>query len=100
MAWVRTATSLISFGFTIYKFFEFEAGQGLRAHRLLSPRAFGTIMIGTGLAALLLGAIDHRRESRLLHEEFGIARRSTAIVVAVIISVLGLLALSSALIGE
>jgi uncharacterized membrane protein YidH (DUF202 family) len=33
MAWSRTATSLISFRFTIDKFFEFEAGHGLRAHR-------------------------------------------------------------------
>ena len=24
MAWIRTATSLISFGFTIYKFFDLE----------------------------------------------------------------------------
>jgi len=94
MAWIRTATSLISFGFTIYKFFEFEAGQGLRAHRVLSPRAFGTIMIGTGLAALLLDAIDHRRR-----DEFGVVHRSTAIVVATIVSVMGLLALGSALRG-
>jgi putative membrane protein len=99
MAWIRTATSLISFGFTIYKFFEFEAGQGLRVHRLLSPRAFGMIMIATGLAALLLGAIDHRRSARLLHEEFGVGRRSTAIVVAAIVSVMGLLALVSAVVG-
>ena len=28
MAWVRTGTSLISFGFTIYKFFEFESEKG------------------------------------------------------------------------
>jgi len=40
------------------------------------------IMIGTGLAPLLLGAIDHRRSTRLLNEEFGISHRSTAIVVA------------------
>ena len=93
MAWIRTAASLISFGFTIYKFFEFESAQGLRAHRLLSPRVFGIIMIGTGLAALLLGAIDHRRSTRLLREEFGVARRSTAIVVSAIVSVMGLLAL-------
>ena len=100
MAWIRTATSLISFGFTIYKFFEFEAGKGLRARRVLSPRAFGVIMIGTALAALLLGGIDHRRSTRLLREEFGIAHRSTAIVVASIVSVMGLMALSAALLGE
>jgi uncharacterized membrane protein YidH (DUF202 family) len=27
MAWVRTATFMISFGFTIYKFFQFEQGS-------------------------------------------------------------------------
>ena len=30
------------------------------------------IMIGTGLAALLLGAIDNRRSTKLLREEFGL----------------------------
>ncbi len=57
-------------------------------------------MIGTGLAALLLGAIDHLRSTRLLREEFGVAHRSTALVVAVLVSVMGLLALASALLGE
>src|SRR3954468_6729041 len=85
MAWVRTATSLISFGFTIYKFFEFEAGRGLRPNRLLSPRAFGMIMIGTGLVALLLGLIDQRQSSKMLQKEFSIAHRSTAVVVAAIV---------------
>ena len=27
LAWVRTAASLISFGFTIYKFFQLEIGK-------------------------------------------------------------------------
>ncbi len=38
MAWVRTSTSLISFGFTIYKFFQYlqEKGTGPQ-ERLLGP---------------------------------------------------------------
>lgn len=28
MAWVRTAVSMISFAFTIFKFFQFEAARG------------------------------------------------------------------------
>ena len=39
MAWIRTATSLISFGFTIYKFFEFEAGEKAFASTRCSVRA-------------------------------------------------------------
>ena len=98
MAWVRTATSLISFGFTLYKFFQLEAARGAPdTSRLLSPRAFAMIMIGTGLVALLLSAIEHRQNMRLLHEEFGTTRRSTAGVVASIVSVMGLLAFVAAL---
>ena len=100
MAWVRTATSLISFGFTIYKFFEFESGKGaiapLTSH-LLSPRHFGMIMIGTGLSALALAAIDHRKNMARMQVEYGPAERSVAMAVASIVSVMGLLAMAAAL---
>ena len=99
MAWVRTATSLISFGFTIYKFFQFEAGKGLPAAtgRLLSPRVFALIMIGTGLVALLLSTIDYRRSMKALQAEFGTPRGSVAGIVAAIVAVMGLLAFVAAL---
>ena len=98
MAWVRTATSLISFGFTIYKFFEFEAGHtGQATGRVLSPRHFAMIMIGTGLVALLLSTIEHRQSLRLLQAEFGTTRRSVSGVVAAIVSVMGLLAFAATL---
>ena len=100
MAWVRTATSLISFGFTIYKFFEFESGKGAVAavtSHLLSPRQFGIIMIGTGLAALALAASDYRKNLHRMQEEYGQAERSVAMAVAVIVSGMGLLAMAAAL---
>jgi putative membrane protein len=100
MAWIRTAASLISFGFTIYKFFEFESDRGAAAAtRLLSPRRFAMIMIGTGLAALALSAIDHRRNMTRMQHEYGPAGRSVAMAVAVIVSIMGLLAFSAALFG-
>ena len=100
MAWVRTATSLISFGFTIYKFFEFESGKGaIAASHLLTPRQFGIIMIGTGLAALALATIDHRRNMKRMQGEYGAADRSVAMAVAVIVSGMGLLALGAASFG-
>jgi uncharacterized protein DUF2490/uncharacterized protein DUF202 len=42
MAWVRTATSLISFGFTIYKFFQYlhEKGEASPERYLIGPREF------------------------------------------------------------
>ena len=100
MAWVRTATSLISFGFTIYKFFEFQSGKGAIAgesSRLLSPREFGMVMIGTGLVALALATIDYRRNMTRMNNEFGPSERSVAMATAVIVSVMGLVAFVVAL---
>jgi len=91
MAWVRTATSLISFGFTIYKFFQFELkGQPPSPGRLIGPRGFALFMIGIGLVALLLSTLEHRRSMRALRAEFGNVPLSTAAVVAGLISLLGI----------
>jgi putative membrane protein len=97
MAWVRTAASLISFGFTIYKFFEFEAAKGSHGSSpLLTPRQFGMIMIGTGLVALFLSTIEHRQSLKRLHLEFAETRRSVAAVVAGVVVIMGVLAFVAA----
>jgi putative membrane protein len=94
MAWVRTAVSLISFGFTIYKFFQLELAKvSSPPDRLIGPRGFALIMIGIGLAALFLAAADHRSSLQAMRAEFGPVPRSTAEVVAVLVSVLGFVAL-------
>jgi putative membrane protein len=97
MAWVRTGLSLISFGFTIYKFFEYQAGHGGRAGSLLSPRAFALVLIGTGLLALLLAAVEHRQSMRSLVASYGPQPRSVAGVVAGVVAALGLAAFAAAL---
>jgi putative membrane protein len=73
MAWVRTGTSLISFGFTIYKFFEYLRAQQQVAPRatLIGPREFALIMIGIGVGALVLATIGHLRNMRALRAEYG-----------------------------
>ncbi len=38
MSWIRTATSLITFGFSVYKFFQLEAPAGRQPNRLIGPR--------------------------------------------------------------
>ena len=100
MAWVRTGTSLISFGFTIYKFFDYQTqrGQVPAADRLIGPREFAIIMISTGLVALLMSAIQHRHSLKALAATAGDPQpRSTAAVVGTLVAVLGLLALATAL---
>ena len=73
MAWVRTSTSLISFGFTIYKFFEYLKEQNqVRNDRLFGPRQYALLMISVGVVALFFATFQHRRDMkalRALHPE-------------------------------
>ena len=93
MAWVRTAVSLISFGFTIYKFFQFDL-EKQQIQGLVGPRGFGMMMISIGLGALLLSAIEHRRNLQSMRARYGHVPRSTASVVAGLVSLLGIVALA------
>jgi putative membrane protein len=56
MSWVRTATALIGFGFTIVQFFERSADmEGVKAAvRPLAPRYFGLALIAAGILALAI----------------------------------------------
>ena len=57
MAWIRTAVSMITFGFTIYKFFEFELkDRPVPSGSVLGPREFALIMIAIGL--VVVAAVD------------------------------------------
>lgn len=60
MAWIRTSLSLISFGFTIYKFLEAmqrTAGSTMREN---APRNLGIFLILLGMGALLLAIFQFR----------------------------------------
>ncbi len=92
MAWIRTATSLITFGFTIYKFFQIEAPPG-RPNRLIGPRGFAFILVSIGLFSLILATLEYRQDIRGLGAEYVGRRRSLAVIVAAMISMLGILAL-------
>ena len=65
---IRTAASLISFGFTIYKFFQFEVDKAPSAavDRLIGPPEFAITIIATGIVSLALATIQHSREMRLM----------------------------------
>jgi putative membrane protein len=94
MAWVRTATSLISFGFTIYKAFEYlRQRQPDVAHGVLGPRNFALVLIGLGIGSLVLATVQHRGDVRRLEAQYGSLPRSTAAIVATIVSLLGIVAL-------
>ena len=86
---------MISFGFTIYKFFEFEQ-RGMPVRRgILTPRGFALIMVSIGIMALLLATISHRREIQTLKSDG--ERRWLVEIVAAMIIVFGLMVLLSAI---
>jgi len=96
MAWVRTAASLISFGFTIYKFLQYLEQQN-KSHvpeGFLGPRTFGILMIGIGLIALAIATVQNRREMQSLRSQYGQLPLSLAGFVAGLVAVLGLFSMT------
>jgi len=88
MAWVRTALSMLSFGFTIYKFLQTIAGDGNMAHPN-SPQQVGLFLTGMGVAAIVLGTVDYWVTLRDLQriEKFRIGR--PVLLLALIMSLAG-----------
>jgi putative membrane protein len=93
MAWIRTSTSLLTFGFTIYKFFQYlvQTNVGERPrHYFFGPRSFALCMIGVGITALAMASIDYRHTLRTLEQEHGVKYRSLAQKLAAVMFFLGL----------
>ena len=96
MAWIRTAFSMISFGFTIGKFLGYlhdkETGGNLPENGGWLPR----ILVLLGLVSLLVGVVEYRRNRQALGLKLGEHYRwSAAGIIAVLVGVLGLLAFLS-----
>lgn len=92
MAWVRTSSSLITFGFSIYKFFQLErdVGKDFLRSQVVGPRQFSMILIIIGVVSLVLATIQHRHQLKILKIAYENMPMSTAGIVAGVISVLGL----------
>jgi len=98
LAWTRTAISLITFGFTIYKFFQIELARAApRPERLIGPTEFALLMITIGLLSLVLATLEHRRDLKALREQYPGEHRTLARVLAALVSLLGLVALLAVL---
>jgi len=92
-AWVRTALSMISFGFTLGKLGEAVHDievKGLLSHvrtMSVSGIAYGLVVLGT--LALLMATLQHWLRVRELHRQ-GLPRQiSISFIVAIILSVVG-----------
>lgn len=100
MAWTRTATSLITFGFTLYKFFEFlhERGEATRGQQVVGARTFGMIMIGVGVVTLIVASVQHRVQMQRLKAHYPEAPFSLALILAGLIALLGILGFVSGIV--
>jgi putative membrane protein len=92
MAWIRTSTSLIAFGFTIFKFFQYLATE-VHRHTVVSPWIVGMVMILIGLTGLALAWIQHRQQLKALKVEAGPMPYSISGIMAGLIAVMGVIAL-------
>ena len=100
MAWIRTAVSMISFGFTIFKFFQLDLGEHRRTDHLIGPREFAIAMVLIGLASLVMGTMEHRESMRELKADYPDMPPSRTAIFAGLISALGILALISVVVRQ
>jgi inner membrane protein YidH len=100
MATVRTATSLITFGFAIYKFFQLDLGRQT-SDRLIGPREFALLMLMLGLLSLVAGVAEHLRNQRRLRLQWpNLPRSRGSIITAALVCILGILLLVAVIFRE
>jgi putative membrane protein len=93
IAWVRTALSMISFGFTIYKFLQVLQEQSkLPVMRPQTPRDMGLTLTGIGTFAVIIACVQHWKYVKKLRPDQPYKLwRDLTFIVACIIAILGLL---------
>ena len=100
MAWMRTAIALISFGFALYKFFDFLRGGQPSGQGFFSVRRYALFIISIGLIALLLATWEHQRNMRALRAVFPHVPYSGVTVLAGLISLLGIVTLIAVILRQ
>jgi len=97
MAWVRTALSMIGFGFTIYKFLQVIQEQDkLHLLRPQAPRDVGLTLTGIGTFAVIIACVQHWKYVKKLRPDQPYKLwKDLTFIVACLIAILGLLIFAS-----
>jgi putative membrane protein len=96
MAWVRTALSMIGFGFTIYKFLQVVQEQStLPVLRPQAPRNLGLTLVGIGTFAVIIACVQHWQYIAKLRPDQPYKPWDLTFIVACLIALLGLLMFGS-----
>jgi putative membrane protein len=95
MAWLRTAISMITFGFTLFKAIQYAHELGVKqTNDLFGASSFALLMISMGLVALVMATVQHLRHASSLRKlDAELPVFSTGAVLALLFSALGLFAL-------
>jgi putative membrane protein len=92
MAWVRTALSMVSFGFTIYKFLQVLQEQStLPVMRPQTPRDVGLTLTGIGTFAVAIACVQYWKYIKKLRPDQPYKPWDLTFIVACFIGILGLL---------
>jgi putative membrane protein len=102
MAWLRTAISMITFGFTLFKAIQYAHELGIKSTGdVLSVNVFALALIGIGLVALALATVQHLRHARTLRNlDSELPVFSPGAALAMLFAGVGLLALISVLLSH
>jgi len=98
MAWIRTAFSMITFGFAIFKFFQYLGeSQALDiAHKGTGARNLGVTLVLLGTVSLIGATWQHWNLVNEMKSEGQQSTWSLVLVVAVLVTGIGTLAVVSA----
>jgi putative membrane protein len=91
LAWIRTGTSLITFGFGVYKFFQIERKPSAQDY-LIGSQEFGLILVAIGLGAIAMATLEYRQNMRTLGTDYLSKQSGLTVVFAGLIATLGILA--------
>jgi putative membrane protein len=95
MAWTRTSLSLISFGFTIYKFLQAAIKDAATASMSMpDPRRIGLMLIALGTLSSIAGAIEYfgtvKRLNKMSETDIVFKPVNISFIVGLVITLLGL----------
>lgn len=91
MAWIRTALSMVGFGFTIYKFLQYLSNEVVATTlRQQLPRNLGLFLIGLGTASVIFGCIQYFKTMKGIGKQYGHTLGRFPLIVAALIGLLGL----------
>ncbi len=97
LSWIRTSLSLITFGFSITKFFYYLGESQEGAQLSAGPRRMGIALVCVGLFVLVLAIVEYVQRLRRIREQ-GLPKEIRSVLPissAVAMLVIGIVALAS-----